>query len=473
MKRIVSILLVFSSLVFGGSFLFGGNNSDFIKADSSKQRKYPTNKEYILSYNNVLEEVKSSVANISIQKNIKINPQLSPFYNDPFFRHFFGDRIPQQVPQERVQRALGSGVIVTRDGYIITNNHVIDGADKITVTIPGDKKEYKAKLIGKDAKSDIAVIKIDKKGLNPVKFYDSDKVKVGDMVFAIGNPFGVGETVTHGIVSAVGRNSMGIEEYENFIQTDAPINPGNSGGALLNSAGELIGINTAIVSRSGSSAGIGFAIPSNMVRDIAKDLIEHGEYKRGYLGVSITNVSSDMSDFYDGRFGALVASVGSDTPAEKADLKRGDLIIAVDGKKVESASALKNAIGRYQPGDKVEITFIRNKKEKTVSVKLDSYDSASSVTAEGSSGYKGLSVEPLNKAMKNQMGITANVNGVVVTKVKPDSPAFEAGILKGDIIIQVEDKEIKSISDFKKATKGKNKKRVWIYRRGAIFAIAL
>jgi serine protease Do len=452
--------------------LLHAESIDFKYANSDKERKYPSNSDYILSYHNVLKDVKNSVVNISIQKNVKMNMAMNPFFNDPFFRQFFGGQIPNQIPQERIQRALGSGVIVSEDGYIITNNHVIDGADKITVTIPGDKKEYEAKLIGKDAKSDIAVIKIDKDGLNPVKFFDSDKVKVGDMVFAIGNPFGVGETVTHGIVSAVGRDSMGIEEYEDFIQTDAPINPGNSGGALLNSSGELIGINTAIVTRSGSSAGIGFAIPSNMVRDIAKQLIEHGEYKRGYLGVSITNVSSDMASFYDGKFGALVASVGSDTPAKKAGLKRGDLIIAVNGKKVESASELKNLIGRYQPGSKVKVTYIRDKKTYTTTVKLASYDNMD-ITTDGSVSFKGLEVENLNDSLKSQLGISNNVNGVVVKKVKPSSKAYNAGILKGDIIIQVNNKEIKNTKDFKEAIKGKDKKQVWIYRRGAIFAVVL
>ncbi len=466
MKKIVLIFMVLTSFIYAKSI-------DFHYAHSDKERKFPADGEYILSYNNILSKVKNSVVNISIQKNIKINPAAHPFFNDPFFKQFFGHKMPKQVPQERVQRALGSGVIVSEDGYIITNNHVIDGADKITVTIPGDKKEYEAKLIGRDAKSDIAVVKIEKKGLEPVKFFDSDKVKVGDVVFAIGNPFGVGETVTHGIVSAVGRNSMGIEEYENFIQTDAPINPGNSGGALLNSSGELIGINTAIVTRSGSSAGIGFAIPSNMVRDIAKQLIEKGVYKRGYLGVSITNVSSDMSSFYGGKFGALVASVGSGTPAEKVGLKRGDLIVAVDGKKVDSASALKNVIGTYQPGATVTLTFIRDKKTKNVKVKLASYDNATTLSDKGKASYRGMSVEPLSAALKSQMGIAENVNGVIVTDVKPNSPAYEEGIMKGDIVIQIENKEIKSLKDFKEAVKGKNKKRVWIYRQGAIFAVAL
>ncbi len=467
MKRFLLLSLMLVSVVFG-------DHVDFLKAENTTVRKYPANSEYILSYNNVLKKVKNSVVNISIQKNIKSGFKQNPFFNDPFFRQFFGNKIPQQVPQERVQRALGSGVIISDDGYIITNNHVIDQADKITVTIPGDKKEYEAKLIGSDKKSDIAVIKIEKKGLNPVVFYDSDKVKVGDVVFAIGNPFGVGETVTHGIVSALGRNSMGIEEYEDFIQTDAPINPGNSGGALLNSRGELIGINTAIVTRSGSSAGIGFAIPANMVRSIAKQLIEHGEYKRGFLGVTITNVTSEMSSFYDGKFGALVASVGKDTPAKKAGLKRGDLIIAVDGKKVDSASSLKNIIGTYAPGSTVELTFIRNKQIKKLKVKLTVLDN--NIIATGNNEgylYKGVQVVPLDTTLKNQLKISANLEGVYVKDVKKNSPALDAGILKGDIIIQVDNTMVKNIDDFKTAVKSKSKKMVWIYRQGAIFAVVL
>ncbi|NPA66942.1 MAG: Do family serine endopeptidase [Epsilonproteobacteria bacterium] len=468
MKKLLLSLFILVSVVFG-------NHIDFLKADNTNVRKYPANGEYILSYNNVLKKVKNSVVNISIQKNIKNNFKQNPFFNDPFFRQFFGNRIPKQVPQERVQRALGSGVIISDNGYIITNNHVIDQADEITVTIPGDKKEYKAKLIGSDKKSDIAVIKIDKKGLNPVVFYDSDKVKVGDVVFAIGNPFGVGETVTHGIVSALGRNSMGIEEYEDFIQTDAPINPGNSGGALLNSRGELIGINTAIVTRSGSSAGIGFAIPANMVHTIAKQLIEHGEYKRGYLGVSITNITSEMSNFYDGKFGALVASVGENTPAKQAGLKRGDLIIAVNGKKVDSANSLKNIIGTYAPGSTVELTYIRNKQTKKVKVKLASLDGQipTLMQAGGSFSYKGMEVTPLNQELKNQLGISTSIEGVYVKDVKQNSLASDAGLLKGDVIIQVDDNMIKSMEDFKNAIKVKSKKMIWIYRQGSIFAVVL
>ncbi|MBN2781712.1 MAG: Do family serine endopeptidase [Campylobacterales bacterium] len=441
------------------SFLYANDNIEFNHSQTDS-RKFPTSQEYILSYNNVIEKVKTSVVNISTQKNVNNNITSNPFMNDPFFREFFRNFGPRDIPQERIQRALGSGVIVSSDGYIVTNNHVVDGADKIVVSLVGDKKEYEAKLIGKDKKSDLAVIKIDAKNLNAITFYNSDKVKVGDITFAIGNPFGLNETITQGIVSATRRSGVGIVEYEDFIQTDASINPGNSGGALVNSAGELIGINSAILSKSGGNVGIGFAIPSNMVSTIASSLIKNGKYIRAYLGVNISDVSEDMSDFYNNNFGALITGVEDNTPAQKAGLKRGDLIISVDGKEVKSASELKNIVGSFKPNTTVKIKFLRDKKVKTVDVKLDSFDNAS--TNNGDVSYKGISVIDTNDG-----------DGVLVSEVDPDSKAAMIGITKGDIIVQVETTEIKNIKDFIKATKGDMKKRIYIFRRGGIFAIVL
>lgn len=441
------------------SMLYGGENVNF-NYSQTDNRKFPTSQDYILSYNNVIEKVKTSVVNISTQKNVNNNITSNPFMNDPFFREFFRNFGPRDIPQERIQRALGSGVIVSSDGYIVTNNHVVDGADKIVVSLVGDKKEYEAKLIGKDKKSDLAVIKIDAKNLNAITFYNSDKVKVGDITFAIGNPFGLNETITQGIVSATRRSGVGIVEYEDFIQTDASINPGNSGGALVNSAGELIGINSAILSKSGGNVGIGFAIPSNMVSTIASSLIKNGKYIRAYLGVNIADVSEDMSDFYNNNFGALITGVEDNTPAQKAGLKRGDLIISVDGKEVKSASELKNIVGSFKPNTTVEVKFLRDKKVKTVDVKLDSFDNAS--TNNGDVSYKGISVIDTNDG-----------DGVLVSEVDPDSKAAMIGITKGDIIVQVETTEIKNVKDFIKATKGDMKKRIYIFRRGGIFAIVL
>lgn len=435
-------------------------------------RVYPAQTQNILSYNNILEDIKNTVANISTQKSLNSNGvYANPFLSDPFFREFFRDYNNGKIPRQRLQRALGSGVIISKDGYIVTNNHVVDGADTITVTLAGDKKEYEAKLIGKDAKSDIAIIKINKDNLNAITFCNSDDVKIGDIVFAIGNPFGVGETITHGIVSATGRSSVGIVEYENFIQTDAPINPGNSGGALINSAGNLIGINSAIISKGGGNVGIGFAIPSNMVTSIASQLINKGKITRAYLGVAIMDISEDMSKFYNNKFGALITSLEDDTPAQDAGLKRGDLIISIDDKEITSANELKNTIGFYTPDKTIKIEFLREKKIYTVNVKLTSSDNL--LGNNGSIEYKGLALEELNTKNKHAFKIMANINGVLVSDVKENTDAQNIGILKGDIIIQVENNEIKNLDDFKKTVNSNIKKRIYIYRSGVIIATVL
>ncbi len=437
------------------------------KYSQNDTRKFPAQQDYILSYANILDKVKTSVVNISIKKSITTSRQ-NPMTNDPFFREFFKNQ--QNIPKERIQRALGSGVIISEDGYIITNNHVVDGADEIVVNLVNDKKEYKAKLIGKDKKSDLAVIKIEAKNLNAVTFYNSDKVRVGDVVFALGNPFGLHETTTQGIVSATRRTGVGITEYENFIQTDASINPGNSGGALINSKGDLIGINSAILSKSGGNVGIGFAIPSNMVTTVAKQLIENGKYTRAYLGVAISNVSENMSSFYNNNYGALITSVEEDTPAKKAGLKRGDLIVALNNTEIKSASELKNKVGSFAPSTEVTIKVLRDKKLKTFDVKLGEL---SGVSPSGSVSYAGLEVQSITPQLRIQLRVSPNVDGVLVSSVNPTSKAGQLGISKGDIIIQVENKEIKNLSEFKKAIRTKTKKRIYIYRKGGVFAVVL
>lgn len=449
------------------SLVYAKESVEFKYAPKNIERSFPSAQNQILSYNNILENVRTNIVNISIKKEIKGNLySANPFFNDPFFREFFkgyGD-----IPQERIQKSLGSGVIISKDGYIVTNNHVIDGADEIIVNLAGDKKEYEAKLIGKDEKSDLAVIKIKAKNLNAVTFYDSDKVKVGDIVFALGNPFGVGETITQGIVSATGRSGVGIVEYEDFIQTDASINPGNSGGALINSAGHLIGINSAIISKSGGNVGIGFAIPSNMVTSIATSLIDSGKFTRAYLGVTIADVSEDMSSFYDENYGALITGVEENSPAAKAGLKRGDLIISVNGKKIESASELKNTIGSYTPQKVVKIKILRDKKIDIVNVTLATLDSKVVI---GEFEYKGMKLSEITPTYKQQFNIT--IEGVLAEEVDQNSEAYDSGIRKDDIIIQIENTEIRSLDEFKKATASKSKKRFFIYRRGGIFATVL
>lgn len=461
MKKLLLLGLVSLSLVYAQ------DSVEFKYAPADTQRQHPTSQNYILSYNNILENVRTSVVNISTKRTLNnTQAESNPFMNDPYFREFFKNQ--RQVPQERVQRALGSGVIISEDGYIITNNHVVDGSDIIKVSIAGDKKEYEAQLIGKDEKSDLAIIKIEAKDLNAVTFYNSDKVKVGDIVFALGNPFGVGETITQGIVSATGRSGVGIVEYEDFIQTDASINPGNSGGALINSAGHLIGINSAIISKSGGNVGIGLSIPSNMVTSIATELINKGKYSRAYLGVVISDISAEMSSFYNDNFGALITSIEDNSPASKAGLKRGDLIISVNGKKIESASELKNNIGSHSPLRVVNVKFLRDKKIDIVNVTLDSLDKKS---ISGELTYQGLKVVPLSSSYKQELG--ANINGVLVIEIEENSKSQTMNIKKGDIILQIENSEISTLDDFKRAIASQEKKRFFIYRRGSIFAVVL
>lgn len=451
MKKIVLICLLTLTMAHAK------DSVEFNYADKNIQRKNPTSQNFILSYNNILEKVRTSVVNISTRKTITSGRA----YGNPF------NNREKRVPQG----ASGSGVIISKNGYIVTNNHVVAGADEIKVSIAGDKKEYKAKLIGTDAKSDIAIIKIDAKELNAVTFYNSDKVKVGDVVFALGNPFGVGETITQGIVSATGRSGIGIVEYEDFIQTDASINPGNSGGALINSAGHLIGINSAIISKTGGNVGIGLAIPSNMVTSIATQLINTGKYNRAYLGVSITNVNEDMSSFYDNKYGGLIISIEENSPAYKAGLKRGDLIISINRKKIGSASELKNIIGSFQPSRVVNIKFLRDKKIDIVNVKLGSLDNQ---VASGTISYKGLNIITLPTQLQKLLRLNNNIRGgVLVSHVEQNSEAELIGIVKDDIIIQIEDTEILSINDFKSTTSTQSKKRIYIFRRGNIFAIVL
>ncbi|SFO99148.1 DegQ family serine endoprotease [Hydrogenimonas thermophila] len=421
----------------------------------------------ILSFNKAIEHAGKCVVNISAKKRVRQNiPQA---FMDPFFREFFNMPFGQMMPRERVQRSLGSGVIVTSDGYIITNNHVIDGADEVHVTLPGSSKDYMAKVIGNDPKTDIAVIKIDAKDLPTIMLGDSDELKTGDLVFAIGNPFGVGESVSQGIISALGKDSVGINQYENFIQTDAAINPGNSGGALVDSRGALIGINSAIITRSGANNGIGFAIPVNMVKRVALQLIEHGKVEYGYLGVSISELTHDLQKIYKNKEGAVILDVDKNTPAQKAGLKRGDLVIRVNGTPVKDASDLKNAIGAIPPGKDVELTFERNKKIKTVKVTLAKFPE-NRLKVTGNKGFvDGLTLQNITPQIRKQIGIPDDIKGVIVSEVKPESKADKAGFMPGDIIIQIEDTMIKNVSDVQQAMKKyTGSKRIYINRRGMI-----
>lgn len=465
MKKIILLSLFFTASLFAKSTLF----SDAPVA----KRVAPINNEVILSYYDSIKEVKLSVVNISTSKKIKVSRELEQFMEHPLFRQFFGDNMPKQNQQGKNRaHSLGSGVIVTKKGYILTNNHVVVDADEIFVTINGDEEEYKAKLIGTDPKTDIAVIKIKGKNFTTAQFADSSFVKEGDIVFALGNPFGVGSSVTQGIVSALNKSHVGINQYENFIQTDASINPGNSGGALVDSRGAVIGINSAILSRSGGNNGIGFAIPSNMTKNIATRLINFGKIERGYLGVSISDLTKSLKNVYKNSYGAVIVDTVKGDAADQAGLKRGDLILEIDGKKVKGANDLKNLVASYQPNTKIEVTYERAKKEQTISFILGDQNSI----AKGDDNFvKGLGLADIDNIARDKLRIPSHISGVLVTEVKLDSNAEKFGFLQNDIIVQIENLEVKTLKDIKFIAKkiGTGAKRVYVNRNGYIVIIVV
>ncbi len=399
----------------------------------------------------VAKSAKPAVVNISTTIIIRERRSRSPFFSDPFFRQFFGEEFSRQfqAPRERKLRSLGSGVIVTQDGYIITNNHVVEKASQINVLL-GDGREFTAKLVGRDPKTDLAVIRIKAKGLPTTPWADSDKLQVGEWVLAIGNPFGLNQTVTTGIISAVGRANVGIADYEDFIQTDAPINPGNSGGALVNLQGELVGINTAIFSRSGGYMGIGFAIPSNMAKVVMESLIKTGKVVRGQIGLEAQSITSELAKQFklDNTKGGLVAGVMKGGPADKAGIKEGDVIIEFGGKPVLNASHLRNSVAQTKPGAKVRLKLMRNGKEQSLTVTIDELPEKS-VVASGSA-LAGLEVADIDARARRQWRIPRSVNGVIVTQIAQGSPAEEAGMRAGDIIQEINRQPLKNLSDYQK-----------------------
>jgi len=400
------------------------------------------------SFRPIYEKVSPSVVNIYSTKMVREDPNVMPFFEDPFFRRFFGGPF-QNIPRERREQALGSGVVVTEDGYILTNNHVVEGADEIKVALADNVTTYTAKIIGTDPQTDIAVIKVDAKNLPAITVTDSDNLGVGDVVLAIGNPFGVGQTVTMGIVSAKGRTAMGIVDYEDFIQTDASINPGNSGGALVDAAGRLVGINTAILSRTGGSMGVGFAVPINLARSVMEQLIETGKVTRGYLGVLIQPVTSDLAKEFklSENSGALVGEVTEDSPAEKAGLKEGDVVVQFNGKKVNDSRHFRLMVSQTPPGTKVDLKVLREGKEQSFTAKLGELPSGGLARADSRQGglrrskqadaLEGVTVDDLNARTRQQFNIPPSVRGAVVVEVEPSSPSAEAGLRPGDVILEI------------------------------------
>ncbi len=414
----------------------------------------------------MVKKVLPGVVNISTRSRVQM--EMNPLFRDPFFRRFFN--LPER-PAQRQRQSLGSGVVVDAEkGYILTNNHVIANADEISVTFR-DGRHFEAKLVGADPEVDLAVLQIEAEGLTAVPFGDSEQMDVGDFVVAIGNPFGLGQTVTSGIVSALGRSGLGIEGYENFIQTDASINPGNSGGALVNLDGELIGINTAIVGPSGGNVGIGFAIPSNMAADIMKQLIEYGEVHRGQLGVYIQDITPPLAEALglERLQGAVISQVIKGSPAEQAGLRPGDVIVGVNGKAIRNGSQLRAAIGLLRAGQWVVLDVIRDGREKQFRV-LISERTGEAVAAGGFSDYlKGATLGTIQE----DHPLAGQIEGVQVLKVKPGSPAAAAGLRKDDIIVSINRMPVKNLDDVKKAVKRTRKGLLLNIRRGdgALFLV--
>ena len=401
------------------------------------------------AFSSVAKKAVPAVVFIKVEKKVDAGSG-APFGNsNPF--GFFNDGQPRQ-PREYRQMGQGSGFIISEDGYILTNNHVVGDADVISVKL-NDGREFKARRIGGDEKADVAVIKIDGKNLPTLPLGDSEKLQVGEWVIAIGNPFGLSETLTSGIVSAKGRNTVGINDYEDFIQTDAAINPGNSGGPLVNLDGQAIGINSAIFSSSGGSVGIGFAIPINMARNIKDQLVRNGKVTRGQLGVRIGELTKDLADYFGAKTskGVLVSDVLKGSPAEKAGLESGDIILKIDGRDVESIGQLRNTIAMVAPGTKVDLLIYHNGKEKTVTVSVT--ELSDTIVQAGVSELPlklGLTVENLTGDSRRYYGLQPD-EGVLVTNVDSDSRAFEAGIRPGTIIISVNQKKVGSTKEYGEA----------------------
>lgn len=436
------------------------------------------------SYAEVVNRVSPAVVTIRTESRARA-PRQFPFMDDPFFRRFFGEPLAP-APERRV-RGLGSGVIVTADGYVLTNHHVIDGAQQIEVVLQGPRS-VNARVVGSDPPSDLAVLKIDEGSLSPLALADSDKVQVGDIVLAVGNPLGIGQTVTLGIISAKGRRTgLSNGSFEDFLQTDAPINRGNSGGALVDGNGDLVGINSQILSPTGGSIGIGFAIPANMARDVLDQIVKHGKVVRGHLGIVVQPVTRDIAaglNLNDAR-GVIVSQVQPGSAAERAGLKRGDVILALNGDLVTDSNSFRNDIAATPPGRTVTLRIWREGSEQELRPTLGEFvpeERAAERAEEGppeSGGSEnpklGLAVQPLTPAIARQLGISADTQGLVVVDVEPFGPAAEAGIQRGDVIEQVNQQPVRSVADLVAAVErsGTNPLLLLVNHRGTTIFVTV
>ncbi len=434
--------------------ILGKDTAANIKVDNN-----PVNRDAKLgtSFAPVISKVAPSVVNIYTTRYVRQRIMGNPLLNDPFFRQFFGDQSPDEE-QTRRETSLGSGVVVSPDGYILTANHVVEGADEIKVRTADNKKQFTARVIGRDRATDVAVIKIDGSDLPAITLADSDQLEVGDVVLAIGNPFNVGQTVTMGIVSAVGRGGLGLNRYENYIQTDAAINPGNSGGALVDADGRLVGINDAIRTESGGYQGIGYAVPINMARHIMERLISGGRITRGYLGVTMQDVNADLAQQFNlpDQNGVLVDDVLPNTPAAKAGLKSGDVIIGLNDKVVPDGRTLQLAVSQADPGDTITLKLIRDGRTKTVTVVLAELPSSISKDDNGQNSDQdngqtdaldGVTVADLDSQIRDQLKVPDDVQGAIVANVDQDSNSAEAGLLRNDIIVEINHQAVTDSDD--------------------------
>ncbi len=488
MKRITNNLAVrLTILTLVGAVLIGTVAAFTTESRSTKATKLeipvddrPVDRERgeASSYSPVVKKVTPAVVRVFTTAKVQRMSYPEGSGMEDMLRRFFGDQFPNPgtrpgagVPR---QQGVGSGVIATKDGYILTNSHVVEGADEVKVALQ-DGRDFPAKVVGRDPKTDIAVLKIDAKNLPVVVIADSDHVEVGDVVLAIGNPFGIGQTVTKGIVSATGRGNMGLD-YEDFIQTDAAINPGNSGGALVDAEGRLIGINTAILSRSGGNLGIGFAIPANMARQIMQDLVDDGTVTRGFLGVMIQDVNPTLAKEFDLKDtkGALVSDVTPKSPAEKAGLKSGDVITELDGKRIADSRNLKLEVAKIKPDETVPLKIWRDGKTRTIDVTIKALPGTETLASNSSGGHddtgtlNGVGVSDLDARSRRQFGVPEAVRGAIITEVLPESAAAEAGLRPGDVILEINRKPVRNAEEAVGMTEHADSKRTLlkVWREG-------
>lgn len=440
-------------LIFGLAFsinLGAWSSTYAVKADIS-QKSINILNEIGQATAEIAEAVKPSIVNISTTRTVKIPRTISPFFDDPFFRKFFGEQFKE--PRERKTASLGSGVIVDSKGYILTANHVIQGAEEINVTL-SDKREFKGKIIGSDAMTDIGIIKIDADNLPTIKWGDSDKLRVGETVLAIGSPYGLSQTVTMGIVSAIGRANVGIADYEDFIQTDAAINPGNSGGALVNVKGELVGINTAIFSTSGGYQGIGFAVPTSMAKSVMDSLITKGKVIRGWLGVTVQPLTPELAKQFNLKEekGSLIGDVVDGSPAEEAGLQRGDVIIEYEGKKTEEPYQLRNMVANTAPGQEVELKIIRENRTETKKVTISELPAEMQRLSkvDYNNLLRGITAENLTPEIYSRLNLPKKLRGVVVSAIDEESPAAKV-LMQGDVIEEINRLKITNTREYENA----------------------